>query len=263
MGVLRSRPLETVPSVDKRPQLYLAGMSGSRLAVVALVTLVLTAAAQDRPHVSLALPSGIASETVQIEYFLTGPFGGYGGFVSAEKSRASYDIDPFVEGRAAENIKIISYLPGCEIATFDLTFSGAPIEQRIDCHPPGSVLLYGQVLRPSVAREQNVEIEVNYMALWAHEFFGISDGPVTTIHLGAVRPDQDGNFEITLPDFYRQASLRDGAIDFILRDIKTGNIIAFLRPAEATPNSSHWLSVRASYPMVQLISGEQQQPTKP
>ena len=111
-------------------------------------------------------------------------------------------------------------------------------------------------------RGENREIEVSYLALWSHEFFGIIDGPVTTIRLGTVRPDRDGKFEIMLDDLYKQSSLGDGAIQFILRDVKTGNIIAFLRPAEATPNS-HLLSVRASYPIVQLIAEEEQKQTKP
>ena len=98
--------------------------------------------------------------------------------------------------------------------------------------------------------------------MWSYRFFGIFDGPVTTIRLATVRPDRDGKFEIMLPDLYKQSSLGDGAIEFILRDVKTGNIIAFLRPTETTPNS-HLLSVRASYPIVQLIAEEQQQQTKP
>jgi hypothetical protein len=242
-------------------QLYLAGMSRSFTTIVAIVILALTVAAQDRPHVSLALPSGIASETVQIDYFLTGPFGGYGGFVSPEKERAMYDIDPFVEGRAAKNIKIIAYVPGCEIATMDFTFSGASVERRLDCRPLGSVLFRGQVL-PASAKGQNGEIELCYLAMWAHRFFGILDGPVTTFRLGTVRPGPDGAFEIMLPDFDKQSSLGDGAIEFILRDIKTGNIIALLRPAGAAPNSPNWLSVQASYPTVQLVA-ENQQGTMP
>jgi hypothetical protein len=181
----------------------------------------------------------------------------------AESKRASVDIDPFVEGQPAKNIKIIAYLPGCEIATLDLTFSGRPVERWLDCYPLGSVSFRGQVLPASATREQNKEIEVSYLALWSHEFFGISDGPVTTIRLGTVRPDRDGRFEITFPDLYKQSSLGNGAIEFILRDVKTGNIIAFLRPAEATADSSRFLSVRASYPIVQLIAEEQQQQPRP
>jgi hypothetical protein len=219
--------------------------------------------AQDRPKVSLRLPPGIASETVQIEYFLRGPFGGYGGYVRAEREKASYDIEPFVDGRPAENVKIIAYLRGCEIATLDLTFSGTPIEQWLDCYPLGSVFLRGQLLLASTTRMQSQEIEVNYSAMWAYRFFWISDGPETTIHLGRVRPDRYGNFEIAIPDFYQQSSLRDGLIRFILRDAKTRNTIAVLKPTETTPDSPDGLSLQASYPMIQLIpEGQLQQPIR-
>jgi hypothetical protein len=231
------------------------------LALVALLTSVPIVEAQDRPKVLLTLPSGTASETVQIDYFLTGPFGGYGGFVRAERKKASYDIEPFVDGRPAENIKIIAYLPGCEIATLDFTFSGTPVERWLDCYPLASVSFRGQLSPASTTRAQSREIEVNYLAMWSHRFFGIADGPVTTIRLGTVRPERDGKFEIALPDFYKQSSLRDGAIQFILRDPKTGNIIAFLKPAETTPNSPDWLSAQASYPFVRFIAeGQLQQP---
>jgi hypothetical protein len=238
-------------------QLYLVNMWRWYLTVVAFVSLVPIRAAQDRPKVSLMLPTGIASETVHIEYFLTGPFGGYGGFVRAESKRTSLEIDPFVEGRLAENIKIIAYLPGCEIITLDFTFSGTHVERRLDCYPLGSVTFQGQVLLPAGAGKQNGEVEIRYLAFWSHEFFGISDGPVTEIRLATVRPDRYGKFETTLPDLYKQYGLGYGAIELILRDGNTGNVIAFLGPAEAKPNSHNLLDVQASYPMVKLIAQQQ------
>src|SRR5215469_4222920 len=147
--------------------------------VVVVVTLIPGLAAQDHPKVSLLLPSGIASETVHIEYFLTGPFGGYGRFVQPESMKTSFDIDPFVGGRPAENIKVIAYLPGCEVATLDLTFSGTSVERWLDCFPLGSVSFRGEVLRTSAAWKQDGEIEISYLAMWSHQFYGIADGPVT------------------------------------------------------------------------------------
>ena len=221
--------------------------------LAALVVLVGSTTGRDRPKVSLVLPPGITSETVQINYYLTGPFGGYGVATRPERQKASYDIDPFVDGRQAENVKIIAYLPECEIATFDLSFSGTAVERRLDCVPLGSVQLRGQILSASLTRDQNREIEVNYLAEWSARFFGTCDGPVTAIRLGAARIDPHGEFEITLPDLYTQPRLRDGEIQFILREPKTKNIIAFLRPAETTPKSPPWLNVQASYPFVQLV----------
>jgi hypothetical protein len=55
--------------------------------------------------------------------------------------------------------------------------------------------------------------------------------------------------------------LGDGPIRFIIRDVKTRRIIAFLRPAEAT--NSSMLGVLASYPTVQFIAEEPQQLARP
>jgi hypothetical protein len=128
------------------------------------------------------------------------------------------------------------------------------VKRSLDCHPLGSVVLRGEVVPVVLTGEQNREIEVSYLAMWVNALWEIMDGPVTTFRLGAVRPDPDGKFEIKVPDLYKQSGLRDGAIEFILRDVKTGNIVAFLRPEEATPDSTGWLSVRPSYPMVRLVA---------
>ena len=57
------------------------------------------------PRVSLILPADLPSENVQIDYFMTGPFGGYGGFVRPETKRTSYEIQPSVEGRTAQELR--------------------------------------------------------------------------------------------------------------------------------------------------------------
>src|SRR5262245_60298453 len=62
-------------------------------------------------RVSLISPRDVPSEKVQIDYFMTGPFGGYGGFVRPEKQRRGYEIEASVEGRPADELKVIAYLP--------------------------------------------------------------------------------------------------------------------------------------------------------
>jgi len=233
------------------------------LALVALLTSVLAVEAQVRPKITLTLPSGIDSETVQIDYFLAGPFGGYGGLVRAESKKVSYDIDPFVDGRPADNVKIIAYLPGCEIVTLDFAFTGTPVEQWLNCYPLGSVSFRGQVPPASTNRAQSREIEVSYLATWSHRFFGISDGPVTTIRLGTAHIEKDGKFEIVLPDLFKQSTLLDGTLQFFLQEPKTGNILAYLKPAGGSPNSPDWLSVQASYPIVRFVAEGHLKQAKP
>jgi hypothetical protein len=56
------------------------------------------------PSVSISLPPEILSETVQISYFLVGPFGGYGGYAAPRTGVYSYEIPTMVDGKAATEI---------------------------------------------------------------------------------------------------------------------------------------------------------------
>src|SRR5215469_17534989 len=152
------------------------------------------------PVISLVLPPGIASETLQIEYFMSGPFGGYGSFIKAGKDLTAYKIHASVDGRPATNVKLIAYLPGCRIVTLDIAVSRTTPEQPLECQPLGTLPLHGQLVPASMTQNQTVEIEVSYLALWSHQFFGVWDWPVTTIHIGTVIPDQNGQFQVELPD---------------------------------------------------------------
>jgi hypothetical protein len=79
----------------------------------------------DSPSVSLLLPPNNPSETVQISYFLIGPFGGYGSHTKPTPGLQSYEIPGSVEGKTASEIRMIVYAAGCEIKTFVLPLSEA------------------------------------------------------------------------------------------------------------------------------------------
>ena len=213
----------------------------------------------DRPsQVSLVLPPGIASEAVQITYYMTGPFGGYGRSVKTEKNQSRYDIDASVDGKPAATIKVIAYLPGCEIVTLDIPLKSTAVEQRLGCKPLGWVVLHAQVFPVSITQEQPTEVEVIYLAEWSNRFFGITDGMVTPIRLGTVVPDEHGQFEFKLPNLAKQTTLGEGVFRFGLRRRNNWNRIASLRPAEPSLNSFGGLKVRSSYsPVVQFMAERQ------
>jgi hypothetical protein len=107
--------------------------------------------------ITLYVPPDIASETVQIKYFMLGPFGGYGGYVTAEKGRVSYDIPASVNGKPAGAVKIIAYLPGCEIAKLEITMQGASEARNLPCKALGRVPLHGRILPVSVVQTPGIE----------------------------------------------------------------------------------------------------------
>jgi hypothetical protein len=217
---------------------------------------------QESPNITLYLPPDIASETVQINYFMSGPFGGYGGYVTTEKGRVSYDIPASVDGKPAGDVKIIAYLPGCEIAKLEITMQGVSESRTLPCKALGRVPLHGRILPVHVAQIPGIEVEIRYEADWDHEFFGIMDGMVTTIHLAIVIPDEVGRFEVELPGFFKQIDLGNGSFQFMLRRKAGGNIIAMLKP-ENMPRSISGLAIRSSYAPFVLFSADTSISTPP
>ena len=213
------------------------------------------ATAEVLPSVVVSLPSSVPSETVQISYFLVGPFGGYGGYTEKRAGVSSYQIPAAVEGKAATEIRMIVYAPGCEIQTFVFPLTDdSRASQEFPCQPVQTVKLSGRIVPDELVRDNNAELVVTYMAYWAHGFYGITDGPVTEFHLPTVSPDASAMFEIDLPYFNADAeapsSQRRASFRLILRDSKTWNPIASdLEPEEQQLRlQEHGLRIRSHYP---------------
>jgi hypothetical protein len=238
-------------------------MFRSKLRFALLFAAVPIAAGQDSasghaPKISLTLPSDIPSDTVQISYFMSGPFGGYGDLVGTTKGRHTYELVASVGGKAAASVKIIAYLPGCEIATLEIPMQDTALSRSLSCKLLGRILLRGQISPVSITRDyQAAEVEVDYLAMWDHQFFGIVDGPVTSLHVASVIPDEKGQFEVAVPDFSRQTNLGEGEFQFTLRQTTTGNIIASLEPT-SEDRGDVGLKVRPSYPAVIQFTAHRQ-----
>ena len=92
--------------------------------------------------VSIVLPKGTKSETVQIRYMLSGPFGGYASYVDSKPDLRSYEINGAVQGQAAQTIRILVYASGCRFQTLVLAFSGKKSrEEQFVCRPLPTIKL--------------------------------------------------------------------------------------------------------------------------
>ena len=207
------------------------------------------------PSVSISLPPGIPSETVQISYFLVGPFGGYGGYTEQRAGLHSYEISASAEGKAATEIRMIVYASGCEIQTFVLALAqDSTIQQKFVCQRVAMVKLSGQIVPPEFVRDTKTELVITYMAFWAHEFFGIADGIVTEFRLATASPDPDGMFQVDLPLFSADAtpssSQLRASLRLMLRESKTWNHIASNLEPEITEfrSEDRGLRIRSYYP---------------
>jgi hypothetical protein len=159
-------------------------------------------ASREGPLVSLYLPRGFPSEKVELRYFLIGPFGGYGSFIGPESDRQTLDIVAAVKGRAAESVKIVAYLPGCEIIKLEIVPAGTATWRQLECRPLANITLHGRV--PLNYASTKNEIAVSYQAEWTFDFFGIRDGMILSIPLSRAKFDENGQFAIEVPDFYQQ-----------------------------------------------------------
>src|SRR2546421_5647052 len=167
----------------------------------------------------------------------------------------SYEIPALAEGKAATEIRMIVYAPGCEIQTFVIPLAGdSSVSQEFACQPVETVKLSGQIVPDALVRDTNAELVVTYMAYWAHGFYGIADGFVTGFHLATVSPDANGMFQVGLPYFRvdAEASCSEQRASFrlMLRDSKTGNHIASnLEPEKQELRlQEHGLRIRSQYP---------------
>ena len=201
----------------------------------------------------IQLPPEIRSEQVQARYYLTGPFGGYGDLVKAEAESNVYLIGTSVHHQAAETLKVILYAPGCQIVTIVVpSLSGSAKTKEVSCEDLPSITFNGRVELPEPLRSRPYEVEINYLAYWAFDFFHTPEGGVTTFHLGRVTPDEGGAFQALLPNFTKdvvtESFHRNARLQFIARERDTGNIVSFLVPANKEWKDLRDLPLKPKYP---------------
>lgn len=181
----------------------------------------------------LFLPPDVPSEKVEIRYVLYGAFGANGNFLNPRPNTAFVEIPLGMDGTPAEEIRAFAWAPGCRIKTFDIKLEGVDVPQDYSCEPLPSVVLTGDIKKLELRKEE-AEIQVDYLANWACEFFGFADCMVPQFSVGAAKPDPTGRFEMDLPDFASDPARRGSALSstfqLVLRELKTKNPIAFLNP---------------------------------
>lgn len=166
---------------------------------------------QNAPMITVSLPHAVSSEKVEIRYFMSGAFGGYGGYVRQEKNRQSYEIIAAVKDQPAIDIKIIAYSPGCAFKTYHFRLDEVR-EARADfvCEVLPRLTLRGQIVPRSILSGHQAIVRIYYLATWDHEFFGLADGIVQQFDLAQAAPDSNGDFSVELPDFTADPRTRRG-----------------------------------------------------
>jgi len=203
--------------------------------------------AGEMPRVVLTVPGDVAPEKVAIRHFLTGEFGGYGSFVPTTADERRYEIVAGVDGRAATEIKIVAFMPGCEFETFDEKLTQGEVAETLECRPVRMTPLRGQIADAGIWDQVRRSVRVVYVAGWANRFFGIYDGMVMMIPLGVTEVDASGAFEIMVPSFTGKAGEGSADLEFFLDMGKSSGRGTRLEVAGKSGMGS-CLTVSADYP---------------
>jgi hypothetical protein len=229
--------------------------------------------AVDHPHhLRLILPTGVLPEAVRINHFMTGPFGGAGGYGVLKQDQIVYELALAYEGRQATAIKGFVYMPGCEFFTWDAALQpDSDLELKPGCKPQPIISFKGKIGKKG-AFPQGAVVVVYYMASWSHRFYGITDGMIPMLEIASIPLEADGEFPVTLPDLHLDPTRlkyeegeggNSGGFKFVVRDPKTWNILANLDCAIAC---RPWagLNVLPSYPpVVEFTAKVEAKPKQP
>jgi len=235
------------------------------VAVVALVILPVfiglahTRAVSSSPSFLLHIPTKVDTAGLQINYYMTGDFGGVGSFVRTKPHVHGYLIDTSYNGKPAETLKIIVYCPGygLELINIPSLADSSANSAFVELKPLPSVQLSGKIVTPEGDALKDFKIEVIYWAYWKLEFYGIVDGAVNPFKLASADVSRDGTFSVAVPDFTRDpaiASFKEkGALRLMAREPKTGNFAYTLESAE-TPGIDAEFEVATKYNELHLYA---------
>jgi len=212
--------------------------------------------------IRMVLPPSVDSGTCHLQYFLVGPFGGYGGFARPKVDASEFEIETVREGEDAQRLKIVLFCPGYQIVT--IAFKSLPdlASRTVHVHPKplGTIRFRGAVRGLTLQQVQVLHVDVDYTPWWICEFFNLPDCGLGAWKVASVELDTDGRFSATLPDFAGDATVRSfknpGELAFRIRDQKTGNPLFDLKPTGSPSSSWGRIPVAASYPGVQTFDAE-------
>ncbi|MGH9688271.1 MAG: hypothetical protein ACRD5K_14400 [Candidatus Acidiferrales bacterium] len=204
----------------------------------------------------IELPQDVPSAGIQIAYEMIGSFGAaIMPYSDVRVNGRSIPITASMNGAIASRVRAIVYVRGCDIQTFDFPVNRlSKLTGQFRCVSVPMVKLAGQIDPLVLRRAGKPVIVVNYSALWAYGFLNYTDGATTEFELASVTPNRYGAFQVELPLFKVDATVKSPGASFWLavEDQSTGNgVSANLEPASPRYRSEeHQLRIESSYPGV-------------
>jgi hypothetical protein len=186
----------------------------------------------------------------EVRYFLTGAFGGYGGFVNNPDKDGTFRIPLEGEGKPASSFKAILYARGCQFTVLSVDLLSDPTRNAtFECQQLSTITLRGRISpRPSGAGP--LDVEIRYLSSWDHKFFGFSDGIVQSFSVGKAPLNAGGRFQIQIPDFSKDpitSRMQDAYLEVLVVEHSSWNLVEHVLPATDLQYQNTGLKILPGY----------------
>jgi hypothetical protein len=207
--------------------------------------------------ISMHLSQNTNTDRLQIDYFITGSFGGFRDFIRIDPEIWNYEIPISYKGKSVETLKLIVFSPNYQVKTFDFpTLKGQKSNIDLDLKPLDTVPFFGKILLPNQLNAEELQVTVNYIPSWQCEYLQLLDCMLGQMPITSVNLEKDGKFKVKLPDFARDpiiASYEDkGEFAFKVEE-KNGKLLFWLNLKNDSKNSSR-IQTALSYPTEQVFT---------
>src|SRR5579859_7779663 len=208
---------------------------------------------------AITVDPSVKIDELQARYFMTGDFGGLGGFRVEQAGEHRIAIHTEEGGMAAKSLKIDLYAPHCQIQTISIEdLSLSTPESEFHCSPVGDTKLQGRFTRGQTTPDRKMEVQIRYLGFWGHKFFGITDGAVLTFDIAKSSVEQDGSFQADLPNFAESdrlsPQLEDASFWVIVRDADSGNFLAELKPRTSLSRDGNLKIIRSYQQSIEFVA---------
>jgi hypothetical protein len=199
---------------------------------------------------TLSVVSTTSAKDVQVRYYFSGEFGGFGSSIATPTEDNKILIKTGMEGKSAKSFKLIAFAPGCQFVTISVDDLASSSRQgQFECTKLNTVQFFGSA-NVSVFSDKALQVQVLYSCDWAGAFFGMT-GTVSPFALGKADIATDGSFTISLPDFSAdplwESRSGNATLMFVAADSQNGQPLAALKVASDSAAKSGGLKVAPSY----------------
>jgi hypothetical protein len=120
---------------------------------------------------AISVDPSVKTEELQVRYYMTGDFGGLGGFQVEQDGEHRILIHAEDGGMTAKSLKVAFDAPHCHIQTIRIDeLSESSHENEFHCAPVGDSKLPGKFAPSPTTANRKSEIQIEYLGFWGHKF---------------------------------------------------------------------------------------------